>query len=239
MTKEESRPRLEAKNVIRAAVGFAVYLLLGPALLFITAGTVAWPMAWAYVAMLLAATLGSRLVVLIRSPETLRERARFRSAEGTKAWDRVLVLIVGLCGPLTTMVVAGLDHRFGWPPIIPDLAQYAAALVVAGGYGFSVWAMVENEYFSAVARIQEDRGQEVVTGGPYSIVRHPAYAGSLIASLALPFMLSTLSSLIPALITATALVIRTYLEDAMLRDELEGYESYASRTRARLIPGIW
>jgi protein-S-isoprenylcysteine O-methyltransferase Ste14 len=99
--------------------------------------------------------------------------------------------------------------------------------------------MVENEYFSAVARIQEDRGQEVVTSGPYRIVRHPSYAGSLLASLALPFMLEALWSLIPAGIMAAALAIRTALEDRMLREELEGYQSYAERTRSRLIPGVW
>lgn len=230
---------METRDFIRAAVGFALYLLLGPVLMFLCAGTINWPMAWIYVAMLLAATLGSRLIVLKRNPDTLRERARFRSAEGTKAWDRVLVMIVGLLGPMAIVVVAGLDHRWAWSTDVPDAAQVAAALVVAGGYGLSVWAMVENEYFSAVARIQEDRGQEVVTSGPYRIVRHPSYAGSLLASLALPFMLEALWSLIPAGIMAAALAIRTALEDRMLREELEGYQSYAERTRSRLIPGVW
>lgn len=230
---------METRDFIRAAVGFALYLLLGPVLMFLCAGTINWPMAWIYVAMLLAATLGSRLIVLKRNPDTLRERARFRSAEGTKAWDRVLVMLVGLLGPMAIVVVAGLDHRWAWSTDVPDAAQVAAALVVAGGYGLSVWAMVENEYFSAVARIQEDRGQEVVTSGPYRIVRHPSYAGSLLASLALPFMLEALWSLIPAGIMAAALAIRTALEDRMLREELEGYQSYAERTRSRLIPGVW
>lgn len=239
MRESERSTPLETKDFIRAAVGFALYLLLGPVLMFLSAGTINWPMAWIYVAMLLAATLGSRLIVLRRNPDTLRERARFRSAEGTKAWDRMLVMIVGLLGPMAIVVVAGLDHRWAWSADVPDAAQVAAALVVAGGYGLSVWAMVENEYFSAVARIQEDRGQEVVTSGPYRIVRHPSYAGSLLASLALPFMLEALWSLIPAGIMAAALAVRTALEDRMLREELEGYQSYAERTRSRLIPGIW
>jgi protein-S-isoprenylcysteine O-methyltransferase Ste14 len=99
--------------------------------------------------------------------------------------------------------------------------------------------MVENEYFSAVARIQKDRGQNVVSSGPYRVVRHPSYAGALLASLAQPFMLSTLWALIPAGATAAALVVRTYLEDRMLRRELAGYQGYAERTRYRLIPGVW
>jgi protein-S-isoprenylcysteine O-methyltransferase Ste14 len=98
---------------------------------------------------------------------------------------------------------------------------------------------VVNRYFSAVARIQQDRGQVVVTTGPYRIVRHPSYAGALVASLALPIMLDAIWALVPALVMVVALVIRTGLEDRMLRDELDGYESYAEETPYRLLPGLW
>ena len=239
MTERERSAPLQTRDLIRATIGFALYLLLGPVLMFLSAGTINWPMAWAYVVLLLAATLGSRLIVLKRNPDTLRERARFRSAQGTKAWDRMLVMVVGLLGPMAITVVAGLDHRWSWSAEVPDGAQVAAVLIVAGGYGLSVWAMVKNEYFSAVARIQEDRDHEVITSGPYRIVRHPSYAGSLLASLALPVMLDALWALIPAAMMAAALVVRTALEDQMLREELEGYHRYAERTRSRLIPGVW
>jgi protein-S-isoprenylcysteine O-methyltransferase Ste14 len=230
---------MQTKQVIRAAIGFLLYLFFVPALLFISAGTTKWPMAWVYAALLLASSLGSRLIVLKRNPETLRERARFTSSEGTKAWDRILVMIVGLYGPMVTMVVAGLDQRWGWSAIVPRVGQYLAALIIAGGYGLAVWAMVENRYFSSVARIQEDRGQQVVTTGPYRIVRHPSYAGAILAYLALPVMLDAVWSLIPATIMAVVLVVRTALEDQMLREELAGYQGYAEETRYRLVPGVW
>ena len=75
----EEDTRVQTKHTIRAVVGLLLYILLVPALLFIAAGTLAWPMAWVYVVLLLASTLGSRLIVLKRNPETLRERARFTS----------------------------------------------------------------------------------------------------------------------------------------------------------------
>lgn len=230
---------MQTKHTIRAIIGFLLYILLVPALLFISAGTTAWPMAWVYVALLLASTLGSRLIVLKRNPETLRERARFTSSEGTKPWDRVLVLIVGLFGPAGVFVVAGLDHRWGWSPLVPFAVQVLAALLVAAGYGLAVWAMVANPYFSSVARIQDDRAQQVVTTGPYRIVRHPSYAGAVLASVALPFMLSALWAFIPATLLVVALVVRTGLEDRMLMEELEGYPRYAEQTRYRLVPGLW
>jgi protein-S-isoprenylcysteine O-methyltransferase Ste14 len=226
-------------DAMRAVIGFLLYLFFVPALLFISAGTVDWCMAWVYAALLLSSTIGSRLIVLKRSPDTLRERARFTASEGTKSWDRVLVPIVGLFGPMATMIVAGLDRRFGWSTSIPEIGQVVATLVIAGGYGLAVWAMVVNPYFSAVARIQQDRGQVVVTTGPYRIVRHPSYAGALLASLALPIMLDAIWALVPALVMVVALVVRTGLEDRMLREELDGYEGYAGETPYRLIPGLW
>ena len=230
---------MQTQHVIRALIGFMLYLFFIPALLFISAGTVNWPMAWVYVVLILASTIGSRLIVLRKNPDTLRERAKFISSEGTKSWDRILVAIGVFFGPMATMIVAGLDHRFGWSTVIPEVGQYLAALVIAGGYGLGVWAMVVNRWFSAVARIQHDRGQEVVTTGPYRIVRHPSYAGGLLASLALPIMLDAIWSFIPAMAMVVALVIRTSFEDQMLRKELDGYQRYSEETPYRLIPGLW
>jgi protein-S-isoprenylcysteine O-methyltransferase Ste14 len=227
------------RKFIRAIIGFALYTFLVPALLFICAGTLDWTMAWVYTILLLVSTLGSRLIAWRRNPDLLRERARFTESEGTKPWDRLLVLIVGLVGPMMTMVVAGLDQRFGWSAIVPVGGEILAALAVAFGYGIAVWAMAVNPFFSAVARIQREREQHVVMTGPYHFVRHPSYAGAVLASFALPFMLDALWTLVPALGMAAGIIIRTRLEDRMLLEELDGYQQYAQGTPYRLVPGIW
>jgi protein-S-isoprenylcysteine O-methyltransferase Ste14 len=117
--------------------------------------------------------------------------------------------------------------------------RVVAGVVVAAGFAFSSWAMISNRFFSAVVRIQEERGHEVVTSGPYRFLRHPSYAGGAISSLALPLMLDALWGMVPSLINIAALVVRTALEDRTLLDSLPGYREYAARTRSRLIPGIW
>jgi protein-S-isoprenylcysteine O-methyltransferase Ste14 len=189
--------------------------------------------------MQLSSIIVSRLIVLVRSPSTLRERARFTASEGMQPWDRALAPFVGLIGPAAIQFIAGLDHRLGWTSLDLGWGRYLASLVVGGAYGLAVWAMTANEYFSSVARIQKDRGQVVVEAGPYRLVRHPAYAGALLASLAVPVMLGTLWALAPAVINVAALFVRTELEDQLLRDELDGYRAYARKTRYRLIPGLW
>lgn len=231
---ESSRP-----NILLAVIGFTIYILLSPILLFASAGTLDWPMAWLYVALLLTSIIGSRLISLWRHPDLLRERAAIGSGEGAAAWDKLLVPIMALVAPAIIVIVAGLDRRYGWAPDFAPVVQYVATFMIFLGYGVSVWAMAVNRFFSAVVRIQKDRGHVVVSTGPYRIVRHPSYAGGLLAGLALPFMLNTLWALIPTLAFLVPLIIRTAHEDRMLMNELEGYAEYAKVTRYRLIPGIW
>jgi protein-S-isoprenylcysteine O-methyltransferase Ste14 len=104
---------------------------------------------------------------------------------------------------------------------------------------FAQWAAMENAFFSAVVRIQEDRGQTVVTTGPYRYIRHPGYAGGLVFYLSVPIALGSLWALLPVLATLALTLLRTSLEDRTLLLKLKGYPEYASRTRWRLIPGIW
>jgi protein-S-isoprenylcysteine O-methyltransferase Ste14 len=191
-----------------------------------------------YVGLMTAGSIASRLVMAARSPDTLVERARFRSVEDVQRGDRALVAAVVL-GPVIVMVTVGLDHRFGWSPRASFAPQLGAAILMVGALAFATWAMAVNRWFSAVARIQADRAQRVVDTGPYAVVRHPAYAASLLATMAVPVLLESIRALIPAVLTAVAIVVRTAREDRTLREGLPGYEAYAGATRARLIPGVW
>jgi protein-S-isoprenylcysteine O-methyltransferase Ste14 len=240
--RQESNPTSTGgsePNILRAAIGFAIYALLTPALLFISANTLNWTMAWIYTGLALLSIFGSRIVVALRFPDLIRERAGYREAEDAMPLDKLLVPVVGVLGPMLIMVVAGLDHRFGWSPDVHPIGQVIAVAGVVLGYGISVWAMAVNRYFSAVVRVQRERGQVVVTGGPYRWVRHPSYAGGLVAGLAIPFMLEALWALVPTLILLAALIWRTAMEDKVLMEQLEGYAGYAGRTRFRLIPWVW
>jgi len=99
--------------------------------------------------------------------------------------------------------------------------------------------MQANRFFSAVVRIQEERGHAVASGGPYRFVRHPGYVGMIAQFLVTPLTLGSLWALMPAGIAVGLYVWRTALEDRTLREELAGYQDYAARVRYRLLPGIW
>ena len=223
----------------RVVLGMVLYLALGPLTLFLAAGTWRWPMGWAYVFLVLVLTVGSRVLVWRRSPDLLRERGRIATAQDAAPWDRYLVPAVALVGPTAVTVVAGLHHRFGWPAIVPGAVQGLAGVVLAAGYGLAACAMVANPFFSAVVRIQGERGHAVVASGPYRWVRHPSYLGACVGILMVPLMLDAAWALAPALLTAGATVARTALEDRYLREHLPGYREYARETRFRLLPGVW
>jgi len=204
--------------------------------LYATARTWRWPLAWAYLLVYGAVLIVGSFVAIPRDPEFAGERTRAK--EGTKAWDR------WLSGPLFSPLwlalyaVSGLDKRYGWSPNIGSLAM--AAVVLAGlGYAIAVWAMKANRFYGRYARIQTDRGHTVVSGGPYQYVRHPGYAGLSVFMLASALALESLYALIPAALVVFVLILRTALEDRMLLEELPGYEAYAQQTRFRLLPGVW
>jgi len=195
-------------------------------------------MAWAYVGLTTAFSLGGRITVQWKTPELIAERGKFSQKEGIAPWDRVLMPL-GIAVATVMLIVAGLDKRFEWSPSLPLWLRMTAVAVIALGYSLSTWAMLVNRFFSAVVRIQRDRGHTVVSSGPYRCIRHPGYAGAVVTSLATPLLLGSLWALTSAALAVCLLIIRTALEDRTLQDELEGYHDYAARVRYRLLPGVW
>ncbi len=220
--------------MIRLAVLSAIF----PLFLFPFAGRWDWVVAWLLIAAMVTATLVSRLLAFKAHPDLLDERASSMSAENTKPWDRFLAPALGLT-PLLVLIVAGLDERFDWSPPFTAGLQVSGLVLVVLGYAFASWAMLENRFFSGVVRIQTERGHHVVDSGPYAIVRHPGYTGSLIACLGFPLALSSLWAFIPTMLMLIVTVVRTALEDRTLYDELPGYADFTKRTKFRLFPWIW
>jgi len=203
--------------------------------MFLPAGGMDWWQAWAFLGIYFGAIAFNGLVILREDPELIAERAATK--QDTKGWDRA-VTGVGTMLLLLLLVSAGLDVRFGWSSV-PLAISVAGLLLMVAGNALVSWAMAANRFFARVVRIQEDRGQEVCSSGPYRFVRHPGYVGMVVYSLAMPLGLGSWWAGIPALLVVAATVVRTALEDRTLRAELSGYTDYAARVRYRLVPGVW
>jgi protein-S-isoprenylcysteine O-methyltransferase Ste14 len=214
-------------------------LVLPAVVLFGASGQLNWVMAWIYVGLVFVFGVVSRIVLLKKDPELFKERIEALDKEDVKSWDKVLVPIVAVWGPMVILLVAGLDKRFGWPPQLSMWLQLAALLVTILAYAFGQWALNTNRFFSALVRIQKDRGHTVITTGPYHYVRHPGYTASLVAGFGVPLLLGSVWGLVPAAVVVLFFIVRTALEDKTLQSELDGYAAYAQQVRYRLVPGIW
>ncbi|MBX5054769.1 isoprenylcysteine carboxylmethyltransferase family protein [Rhizobium lentis] len=209
-----------------------MFVVAAAAALFASAGTIALPGFWAYLAIIAVVMIVSFAAL---DPDLLRERMR-PGGEKPPISLRVFSLVLFL-----HWIVAGLDRgRFHWSDNVPDWLQGVCLFTVAAGYALALWAMRVNRFFSSVIRIQADRGQHVVSTGPYAFVRHPGYtAGFLIIAASGPALGSWLAAALVVLFSLPFLLYRTITEDRILRAELIGYSDYAARVQWRLLPGIW
>ena len=211
----------------------AVALLICAAVaLFGCAGTFAIVAFWAYLA-IFAAVFVAAFALLDRG--LLQERMR-PGGKPAPLGLRLLNLVLFI-----HWIIAGLDRgRLHWTDTVPPWLQAVALAIVAAGYGLVFWAMLVNRFFSSVVRIQSDRGQHVVTGGPYAFVRHPGYSAGILIILASGIALG--SWLAAAFLVAGVLPFLFYRvlnEDRVLQSRLDGYADYARRVRWRLLPGVW
>jgi len=235
MTVASEKRRLGAGEIVRALIFF----LLIPLVPLLAAGDWGWRQGWLYAVVTIGMSILSRVLIFKKSPGLFKERASYAGAEGVKPWDKKIVPFITLYLPLVTLIVAGLNERFGWPPAIPTWVEWAALVVILLGYAIGMWALLSNPFFSAVVRIQTERGHVTVEAGPYRYVRHPGYSSGIFTWLTIPLLLGSFWALIPAAVACALTVLRTKLEDQTLIEELTGYREYTQRTRYRLLPGVW
>jgi len=205
-------------------------------LLFLAAGRLDWMSAWVFLALGTVVFFTAGLYVVRKNPEVVNERGK--GAQGAKTWDRILTSIYALF-LFAIYVVAGLDAgRFQWSAV-PIIVQGLGGFGIVVGLLLIYWAMLANPFLAQVVRIQDERGHQTVSSGPYRYVRHPMYVGILVEYGATPLLLGSWLALIPFAIAGALLVLRTSLEDKTLLAELSGYSEYAQRVRFRLVPGVW
>ncbi|MBE6557125.1 MAG: isoprenylcysteine carboxylmethyltransferase family protein [Ruminococcaceae bacterium] len=220
------------KLALAALTKYLLGLTLVGALLFIPAGTLSYPNAYLFIALLFLPMLILGIVLLIKAPALLEKRLRAKEAQSAQ---RGVVAVGGLMF-IGGFAVAGLDHRFGWSSV-PAWAVAAASAVLLVSYVLYAEVMRENAYLSRTVEIQQ--GQQVIDTGLYGIVRHPMYAVTLWLFLAIPVVLGSWWALLCFVPYLPMLAVRILNEEKLLSRELVGYADYQKRVKYRLILFIW
>ncbi|CDX12084.1 Isoprenylcysteine carboxyl methyltransferase [Mesorhizobium sp. ORS 3324] len=207
------------------------------ALLFVSAGTLYWPGAWAFLVLMVELSLTLGVALARRDPGLMNERLSPPIQKDQTAADRILLSIL-LIGIFAWQALMGLDFRFAWSAV-PSWLQVIGAIVLLVSIWICYLTMLENSFAAPVVKIQGERGQKVITTGPYSYVRHPMYAGAILFFAGTALLLGSWWGLASVLAFVVLLAIRTFIEEKTLRTGLQGYDDYAEQVRYRLIPLVW
>jgi len=224
-------------TVLRLA-GVAAYLVGVPVLVVWLSGNWRWVEGWIFGAWF-AATLGTCLLWLYyKDPALLAERFRMPGTGGQSRTDLAILLGIKLAS-CAWFVLPPLDVRFHWTPRLPLWSQVLAGFLLLGGSFFLFRAFTDNPFLSPLVRIQTERRHHLVDTGVYGVVRHPMYLGASLMYVGGPLLLGSVCGVIVGISLVLLLVLRTFGEEKLLADDLEGYQEYRDRVRSRLLPGIW
>ena len=215
-----------------ALTKFACGLLLVALLIFLPAGTIAYPNGWYFVALLFAPMLAVGFFMLFKAPEFLKKRLDAKEKQGTQ---KGVVAFSGMMF-MAGFVVAGLDFRFGWSHM-PSWVVITASVLFLISYALYAEVMRENVYLSRTIKVEE--GQTVVDTGLYGVVRHPMYAVTILLFMMIPLVLGSWYALIVFAIYPAIIVVRLKNEEELLTKELTGYAEYKQKVKYRIIPFIW
>ena len=224
---------MQEKKLFGHAISrFLSGLILTGLLLFLPAGTFAYPRAWLLIGILFIPMLTAGLIMLKKNPELLRKRLDLREEQGEQK------KVIGLSGLLFVFAfaAAGLGHRFGWNTI-PAGVSCAAAVCFLLAYALYAEVLRENAYLSRTVKVQEN--QKVVDTGLYGIVRHPMYMSTILLFLSMPLVLGSVISFGIMLLYIPIIAVRIRNEETVLEKGLEGYADYMKRVRYKVIPYIW
>ncbi len=209
--------------VLYAAIGSGLYALAGKQHL---------PFLWAVLGIQLAFSV---IGIWLFPPELIRERMKPRGKDKDPFGTLILSVFF-----FAQLLIAVLDcTKWHLSDSVPLPLQLIALVVQAAAWAGLYWSMYVNQFFSSAIRIQNDRGQTVISTGPYAWIRHPGYAFAALAFIFESFALGSWLSAIPAILISAHMAYRTTLEEKMLAEELPGYVDYSQKVRYRWVPGVW
>ena len=232
MNTNESIPRSKL-------IGAFFYMLIFPAMLLFLGGDWRWTEGWVYSILFYVMCSANLLYLHFKDPALLKERFGSPVQKEQKPWDKVLLMLFFI-EFLVSFAIMPLDaRRFHWSPEFPLWIKIAGALLLTLGLVMVFEALRENTFAAPVVKMQKERGQKVISTGMYGVIRHPMYAGAVLLFISTPLLLGSVYGLLLGLLLIITIAVRSVGEEAMLKQELEGYSDYMKRVKWRIIPFVF
>jgi len=223
------------RRQITQSLAFNLLLAL---LLFAPAGTLAWPQAWVFLILFDVCGLATGWWLMRTDPALLAERMKSPVGGGQRRRDQVVMGVMSLSFA-GWLVFMGLDaRRFGWSRD-PFWAQGLGAMLIVAAFAAWIAVLAANTFAASTIRVQAERGQTVISTGPYALVRHPMYAAAILLFVGAPLLLGSLWGLAWMALFIPLMALRALGEETVLLGGLPGYREYAAKVGFRLLPGVW
>jgi len=221
--------------IAKSILGLLFLVFVLALALFLSAGTLGFLQAWIYLVVFFVCVLLITIYLMINDPALLSRRVQAGPIAETRKSQQVIQSLASIFF-IALFIVPGLDYRFGWSNV-PRLVSLIADGLVALSLFIVFLVFRENTFTSAVIEVASE--QKVISTGPYSIVRHPMYAGAFLLLIFTPIALGSWIGVLFALPVILVIVLRLLDEEKFLGSNLPGYEAYRQRVRYRLIPYVW
>ena len=222
----------------RLIVQTSVWLAVLAAFLFLPAGTMAWPEAWSFLAIIGGVGSAAGLWFARHDPGLLKQRLSSPIQPGQPMWDKAILSLFFVLY-LASFVVTALDAVRWHTTRMPGWIEAVGAVCILASYAIIWRVLAENSFAAPVVKIQEERGQRIVTTGPYAIVRHPMYGGAILFLLGTPLLLGSSYGLVFVPVLVILLAIRSVFEERTLAGRFPEYAAYAEKVHYRFAPFIW
>ena len=223
---------MNIKLFFEAIIKIILGILIIGLLIFWPANTLNYWNGWLLMGILFLPMFIAGIVMMIKSPDLLKNRLKAKEKEG----EQKVVILLSAVMFIAGFIIAGLNFRYGWV-MMPNWVVIVASVIFLLSYILYAEVLRENQYLSRVIEVQEN--QKVVDTGLYGIVRHPMYAATIFLFLSMPLILGSIYSFVIFLIYPIIIAKRIKNEEEVLEKNLEGYKEYKTKVKYKMIPFIW
>ena len=218
--------------LIKVLIRLVLAIIVLGLIFFLPAGTIKFWEAWVYMGILFIPMIFVLIYLLKKDPELLERRMKMKEKEEPQKVFIKLSLLVFFIA----FVIPGFDYRFEWSKVL-FIVIIIADLFIFIGYLLFFLVLKENTYASRI--IEVEKGQKVISTGPYAIIRHPMYSALIMMYVLSPLALGSYWAVLAVLPLPVLIIFRIKSEEKILMDKLPGYREYTQKVKYRLIPYIW
>src|SRR5215469_2743045 len=197
-----------AKSATLQTAGFLTLFVV----IFASAGTISFWQGWLFCLTFWFSSIAIGIYLMKFNPALLERRMRVGPAAESRPIQKIIVTTAFLL-LVALAVVSALDHRFGWSHVPTAIVVLANTLIFAT---FGLFLLVLRENSFAASNITVEAEQQVISSGPYAVVRHPMYSGGLLLVLAMPIALGSWWGLLLSVIGIPLLLVRILDEEQAL-----------------------